>query len=40
VDAACTKVACAVADAVAAEGPNIELNRDPNHGLPAFILRA
>lgn len=40
VDAACTNVAQAVADAVADRGPDLERDLDANHGLPAFILRA
>src|SRR5688500_15215464 len=40
VNAACATVARAVADAVATCGPDLERVRDPDHGLPAFILRA
>jgi hypothetical protein len=40
VNAACATVAQAVADAVATGGPDLEGDRDPDHGLPAFILRA
>jgi hypothetical protein len=40
VNAACIDVAQAVADAVADRGPDLEQDRDPDHGLPAFILRA
>lgn len=40
VDAACIDVARAVADAVADRGPDLDRDRDPDHGLPAFILRA
>ncbi|MDQ3411848.1 MAG: DUF402 domain-containing protein [Chloroflexota bacterium] len=40
VDTACHDVARAVADTVADRGPDLERDRDPDHGLPAFILRA
>ena len=40
VDRACAAVARAVADAVAAHGPDLDRHRDPTHGPPPFILRA
>ena len=40
VDTACDIVTRAVADTVADRGPDVERDRDANHGLPAFILRA
>jgi hypothetical protein len=40
VNAACADVAQAVAESVAVCGPDLELDRDPDHGLPTFILRA
>jgi predicted RNA-binding protein associated with RNAse of E/G family len=40
VDAACRAVALAVAESVASHGPDIERDRDPEVGLPRFILRA
>ena len=40
VDAACAAVARAAAAAVAEHGPDLDRDRNPDHGLPAFILRA
>jgi hypothetical protein len=40
VDAACREVAAAAAASVAEHGPDLDRDRDPAHGLPAFILRA
>lgn len=40
VDTACREVAAAAAASVAEHGPDLDHNRDPAHGLPAFILRA
>ncbi len=40
VDAACTAVSDAVAVAVAEYGPDLDRCRDPEHGVPTFILRA
>ncbi|MFM9108818.1 MAG: DUF402 domain-containing protein [Chloroflexota bacterium] len=39
VNPACAQGAAAVAEAVARVGPDIEADRDPEHGLPGFILR-
>jgi predicted RNA-binding protein associated with RNAse of E/G family len=40
VDAACEAVSRAVAATVAEHGPDLDRSRDPEHGLPRFILRA
>ena len=40
VDAACSAVSSAAAAAIAEIGPDLDRDRDPAHGLPAFILRA
>lgn len=40
VDAACAAVGVAAAETVAAVGPDLDRDRDPQHGLPGFILRA
>ncbi len=40
VDQACAAVAVAAAASVAEHGPNLDHWRDPEHGLPRFILRA
>jgi len=40
VDAACARVTRAVADAIAAVGPDLDRQRDPVYGLPRFILLA
>ncbi len=40
VNAACQAVTEAAASAVAEDGPDLDRQRDPAHGIPAFILRA
>ena len=40
VNTALRAVSSAVNDALAEFGPNLDAHRDPNHGLPRFILRA
>jgi predicted RNA-binding protein associated with RNAse of E/G family len=40
VNAAYARVSGAVAAAIAEFGPNLDLRRDPGHGLPQFILRS
>ena len=40
VDAACAAVARAVEDSLSTVGPDLERDRDPATGIPAFILRA
>jgi hypothetical protein len=39
VDTACRAVAQAVAEAIARHGPDLERDRDPDLGLPVFILQ-
>lgn len=40
VDDACQRVTQAAAETVHEDGPNLDHQRDPGHGLPRFILRA